>query len=209
MGCDIHFFAERKYKTKWTRSYPDGKTEEHQTEGWLKIGKKFKNTYFDVLEAISDYNEIVTDQPYRGRNYTLFAFLADVRNYWDVEPLAQPRGIPKDISDDLKEVIDDWGGDGHSHSWFTLKELLDADWNQTITKSESLTKKQQMLFEKTHRPPEGIDWEGRDSMQEVEWSEYLFEQCEEFREALRGLRRYAEMEEIPYEDIRCVFFFDN
>lgn len=34
--------------------------------------------------------------PFRGRNYCLFAFLADVRNDFGIEPIAPPHGFPPD-----------------------------------------------------------------------------------------------------------------
>jgi hypothetical protein len=37
------------------------------------------------------------------RDYWLFALMAGVRNYWDVKPVAEPRGVPKDTSYDVRE----------------------------------------------------------------------------------------------------------
>ena len=84
--------------------------------------------------------------PDPGRNYALYSILADVRNYHDLPVIAEPKGLPDDISEELKnetaqeydpedeEWSDVWLGD-HSFSWFTLRELLDFDWCQPCTRS--------------------------------------------------------------------------
>ncbi|WP_148596258.1 hypothetical protein [Aquisphaera giovannonii] len=77
---------------------------------------------------------------YSGRNYSLFAILADVRNgrgFAGIDtgngfvPIDDPRGLPDDVSEPVKADSDRWDGDGHSHSWFTVAELLAYDWTQT------------------------------------------------------------------------------
>lgn len=70
---------------------------------------------------------------YNGRNYYLFSILADVRNgYGDgyVEYICETKGVPDDASIGYKHIVNMWGGDGHSHSYFTLSELLDIDWDK-------------------------------------------------------------------------------
>ena len=70
-----------------------------------------------------------------GRNYTVFALLADVRNGYGLDPIVDPRGLPKDVSKEIKDESDEWGVDGHSHSHLTLKELMVAKSRQyQITK---------------------------------------------------------------------------
>jgi hypothetical protein len=64
---------------------------------------------------------------YEGRNYSLFSFLADVRNDGSITPLDEPRGIPKDASDSFLWVCNAWSQNAHSHSWFLLEELLKVD----------------------------------------------------------------------------------
>ena len=109
MGCDIHMMIERKNNQReWRR--------------WINSG-----------------------DPDIGRNYALFAWLAGVRSgRQDIEPLSKPRGVcyykseiqpcrtvhpaePDDYSDaccpEFVVLVNDWGPDGHSHSWLTLREL--------------------------------------------------------------------------------------
>lgn len=115
MGCDIHCYAERKNK--------DGKWEivgnkEKGEDGWVNI----------------DY------EPYVNRNYNLFAILANVRNGTafagcktgeGFNPISNPKGVPSDASEEYASLSEQWDSNGHSHSYFTLRELLDYDWTQT------------------------------------------------------------------------------
>lgn len=63
------------------------------------------------------------------RDYDWFGILAGVRNYTNTRPIAEPRGIPFGVSDEVKEKIDSWGMDGHSHSWLTYKDISEHDWD--------------------------------------------------------------------------------
>jgi len=120
MGCDIHFYTDRRVDGAWhpvdvfKRDAPD----EDNKEGYLRAASHL----------------------YNDRSYKLFAILADVRNgrgFAGVKtgegfnPIAQPKGIPEDATAEYREVADSWGIDGHSHGYFTLRELLDYNWTQT------------------------------------------------------------------------------
>lgn len=61
-------------------------------------------------------------KPQETRNYTLFGYLAKVRRSYNSS--LEPRGVPKDISENLEREVDSWFGDGHNHSWLTLEEAL-------------------------------------------------------------------------------------
>lgn len=63
--------------------------------------------------------------PRIDRNYYLFTRMAGVRSghIEDVEPISVPRGLPKDITFTTHFDAKRWGGDGHSHSWLSCKEL--------------------------------------------------------------------------------------
>ena len=73
-----------------------------------------------------------TNQPYGGRCYSLFGILAGVRN--QSNPMIggeyELKGIPDDASEVVRNVSDEWDIDGHSHNYFTLRELLDSDYNK-------------------------------------------------------------------------------
>jgi len=117
MGTDIHFYIETLKDGKWINfDYIKDCINENGKIDW----EKAENNSF-----------------YVDRNYNLFSILADVRNGYGfagcptgekLAPISNPRGLPKDCSDDIKERSDYWGCDGHGHSWLMLHELLDYDW---------------------------------------------------------------------------------
>lgn len=129
MGCDCHFYTER-----WTSS--------NNYQGPRDISADRNSKIEEIIEGIpveerwisADTWEIddgywVANEIYDNRNYYLFAILADVRNDGSVESIDYPRGIPDDCSSGYSYITKQWGSDGHSHSYFTLKELLEVDWN--------------------------------------------------------------------------------
>lgn len=112
MGCDIHLFVEKKENNIW------------------------KKVYGDFCD---------------DRDYDLFSILADVRNGSGFAgcdtgtgfiPISKPKGLPKDVSKEIQEEYDDWDIDGHSHSWHTLKDLLEYDWTQITEKHGMLDAKE-------------------------------------------------------------------
>jgi hypothetical protein len=111
MGADIHI---------WTEKFWDGV--------WHHIDK--------IQDDSPGYRSF--KEPYSGRNYWLFSILADVRNSGDPKynfiPIEPPRGYPADMSESVDALMQSGAGDYHSHSYFTLKELLDFDWLQGTTK---------------------------------------------------------------------------
>lgn len=131
MGCDIHFYVE-----KWS-------DEDVIPEGPLDISDARDSIINNTLKLEKDHRWITADKWikedddywtnysfYRDRNYDLFAKLADVRNYGsDITPLSEPRGVPEDASYAYKYMVKKMNGDGHSHSYFTLDELLNSGVN--------------------------------------------------------------------------------
>ena len=119
MGCDIHLYVEKRVNKKWV--YASAKDHGCNTQ----FGEQYGYDYW-----------------YDGRNYSLFSILANVRNGYGFAgcvtgegfmPISEPRGLPKDVCLKIKKESAEWGGDGHSHSWLTLKELQDYDWRGHIT----------------------------------------------------------------------------
>jgi hypothetical protein len=114
MGCDIHFFVEKREGERWISA-----------DTWYESEYRFSH---------------VNAPFYSGRNYYLFAILADVRNGFGFagiktgegfNPISPPRGMPDDACAEVQQEADAMGADGHSHSWLTLRELLEYDWTQT------------------------------------------------------------------------------
>lgn len=67
-------------------------------------------------------------EPFEWRSYTNFAFLAGVRNGQGLKPISEPRGLPEDCSDEVRASSDAWDGDGHTHSWLSMQELIEFDY---------------------------------------------------------------------------------
>lgn len=116
MGCDIHLYVEKRVNGVWVTA-----------DEWSKTDCGF-----------------VHKEIYDGRNYDLFAILADVRNGREFagcytgegfNPIADQRGFPADVCKEVKLEYIRWCGDGHSYSYFTVEELLEYDWTQKTTKS--------------------------------------------------------------------------
>lgn len=123
MGCDIHLYSEKQVDGVWVVARPELFILEYPEES-----------------AVPDipYSQSI----YHARNYSLFAILANVRNGrgfagCDIGdgfvPIAEHKGLPSDVSSEIRAISDRWDCDGHSHSHFTLQELLDYDWTQ-VTK---------------------------------------------------------------------------
>lgn len=149
MGTDIHVRIEKKVGAETVaivdgeiRVIPEG--EEWQPgeklvenpwrqqfiETHLAEGGDLKDQLF--VDDLADLpTHVVDERWYAGRNYSLFARLAEVRWYPEEdgapEPLDEPRGLPDDVSQHV-ELDLDWlvDSDLYSHSYFTLTELLEG-----------------------------------------------------------------------------------
>lgn len=102
MGCDIHIYVEQQGI--------DG--------AWSHVEWPFRNTRWPATG------------PFDDRDYHVFGFLAGVRNYSAVDPIAEVRGLPDDLSAYVKHEADDC--DWHSHSWLSADELTGHDYTRLI-----------------------------------------------------------------------------
>lgn len=100
MGCDIHSYVE----------------SQNENGTWERV----------TWERQEEFDE----GPFDWRAYGMYGFFADVRNYSAVPPLAEPRGLPKDVSEQVRAEHEDDGWDAHSTSWFSVDELLAFDYEQ-------------------------------------------------------------------------------
>lgn len=125
MGCDIHLFVEKRNKDGiWEAVYGEDcmlSWYKNQLEKATQNNDD-KNINFYKKRVIEN-SEPSLDWVYDGRNYDLFALLADVRNGNGIDPISEPKGIPDDSCEEIKGESEDWGCDGHSHSYYTLAEL--------------------------------------------------------------------------------------
>ena len=65
---------------------------------------------------------------WHARTYS--AFLAGVRNSSLVPPIAQPRGVPADLSEPVAKEFVEQGSDAVEPSWLSMQELLQFDYEQ-------------------------------------------------------------------------------
>jgi hypothetical protein len=128
MGCDIHSLAERRNN--------DGDLE-------------------PIIIFEERYPGYTTEwEPFRSRNYSIFSFLAGVRNYGpQIVPFSEPRGLPDDShsinymyekyrqicidEDDDICSFEDWESDYHSHSWLTIEELVNFDYSKKASPNQT------------------------------------------------------------------------
>lgn len=138
MGTDIHMEVEVRSDGIWKRHEHWDEACDFCADGKGKNGAPCywcKGTRTRKVRAYSD------------RNYDVFAILADVRNGYGFAgcdtgdgfvPIAEPRGLPADLSFDPE--AEDADGDcafelgDHSQTWLTLDEVLAYDWDRTTKK---------------------------------------------------------------------------
>lgn len=72
----------------------------------------------------------VAHQPFDAQNYGFFGWLADVRNYAGMAPIAAYRGFPVYSSETVWRGWDE--KEGHSTSWVLVSELLAVDYEQMV-----------------------------------------------------------------------------
>jgi hypothetical protein len=104
MGCDIHFFIERRDDKdhKWYLDPNHDRDDDEELEdGTVRRG------HINSVGAT-------------GRDYGMFGVMAGVRGGGE---LFEARGIPDDVSELGDEAMNQYGVDGHSHSWLTLEEF--------------------------------------------------------------------------------------
>ncbi len=100
--------------------------------------------YFEMKNKSGEWKEIIFNKKLLpdDRNYILFSFLADVRNFYErgeqITPQFANRGIPCDTSmpkEDDKFFIGD-----HSFTHAYLDELLEAPWDECKIETYDLSK---------------------------------------------------------------------
>jgi len=112
MGCNIHAVVE--YREKKLRSE------------------------WNALRKDTDEDGRVT--AHIERNYWLYAYLAGVRNYANLEPVVKPRGVSANVSPEYRALVDYHGTDGHTHSVLYLEELRRIPWDSTLGESSQTLK---------------------------------------------------------------------
>lgn len=198
MGCDIHMHFE--YQSPWDKSIP---------RKWVDGNFYRKSLYVDDID--SEEYSIVSIYPHR--NYSLFAVLADVRNSEGIIPISQPRGLPEDANSFIIKDSNSWGCDGHSHSYFTLRELVDfQNKNLPIKYAGYVTLEDSEIIDEGGMPSSWCKdyWPKDNKHVWKEWQrpdtplEFLINKIKERMEYFI----YSNKEEY-YDMVRIVFWFDN
>ncbi len=106
MGADIHYMIERQRLDQ----------DDNPIGVWDCVAEKYSTPKLPTSVGVPEKHPSL---PLFGkRNYDFFAALAGVRGDGP-----EPRGVPDDVSSLSKYIIDGYAGDGHSHSWMSLKDF--------------------------------------------------------------------------------------
>lgn len=203
MGCDIHMHLEYKKNGKW----------------WC--GNYYRiNPYY--YEKGSNEPKYTKECWCESRDYGLFATLANVRNYSGNDYIDDPRGLPEDVTAEVEEDSDYWGIDGHSHSYLTLRELIEYRDNNPFLKRSGLVSKEEYDKYKNFGtdPSEWCRWSNAEGLEYLEWeveNKALYNLIDKLKERANDLfliydfmwSRNKEECMKKAEDIRIVFWFDN
>lgn len=111
MGCDIHTCVEVR-KTI------------NDVKKWVSADHFSLNSYYDGVDEYEQKYNVV--EIFGDRNYHAFSNLCGVRRYIEDSPrISDPKGIPDDCCKTIKDRSDRDGSDGHSHSYVTLRDVVD------------------------------------------------------------------------------------
>lgn len=129
--------------------------------------------------------------PFDSRSYGVFAFLAGVRNYSAVEPIAEPRGFPDDASPNVREHYEE---DLYCPSWLLVSELLAVDYDREINDRRGMSEREPGSYDcgATLPPEEGTVQPLREFLREG------------FMEDLEALAALGDPDKT-----RVVFWFEN
>jgi len=192
MGCDIHMYTEIFDGCKWVA---------------VKMPSQYYKDSTTTVNSGLDVKATAFDGVYQGRNYTLFGILAGVRNPPPEEEIIdRPRGLPDDISDLINRESKSWGPDGHSHSWFTLAELLAYDWDREVILEGMVSQKTLKAYKEAGKLPEEWCQGTTDSTYtRLTWKEPVRHNAQDFVDITIPL--LAKMG--APDKVRVVFWFDN
>ncbi len=245
MGADLHCYPEIFKDGKWQVAEPfvlsswwydtiiDESDVEYPSDEYNDLRKKYESmSEKEILEKYGDDERIYWEHPFdrkhTSRNYYFFAVLADIRNYDDfIIPISDPKGLPDNVSPEIKKQSDHDGVDGHSHSWLTLEELESHDWNQSRRNSGTVTSSGFLEYYTKGKPSgyhggssaETVDNETMKQLilgiygdrdpngwydTEVSWMESIRDSIgvKYLEDFLTALKAYG-------ENVRIVFWFDN
>lgn len=157
MGCDIHLWIEGKDKKG----------------NWFVANPRFVD--YSNPTRVRDAEEYDV-----GRNYTLFSALANIRNDNKIPFIQESRGLPHDVTEDVRYEADNWDLDGHSFGWVSVQEM------------------QKYFYEYKYSNDETLKYAGEVVSQ-------LYFECFSLSQSIRD----DNYNNLDIEDMRLVFWFDN
>lgn len=210
MGCDIHVMTE-------VRVHVNGHLR------WINADNWRFNKYFGTENDEPKYN---VEPIYGNRNYELFSFLANVRNYGGNKSFGFDRGIPEDAHEATVAEYEAWGKDAHTPGWCTLKELKEAAAGvKTVRREGAVSKEQADRYRETGQTPDswaqGVGcWKGiapkyADKYEWMAWEDEvhcfdsLISDLDERKRDEFWIFDPKDDDGSHDEDIRIVFWFDN
>lgn len=191
MGCDIHICLERKVNI-------DG------VDRWVNIDPHTWCEHESKLEK----NDV-----YGDRNYELFAAIANVRSRAE-NPHTEPKGMPKDCHKITKDCADEWGVDGHSHSYLTLSELKEINraYGGKVKRSGMISSEAFEALKEGKKPDSWCQWTNCPGYAQAEWED----DCSPVSGLIEAIEGYLkvvfysfEINESGEDGFRVVFWFDN
>lgn len=158
-----------------------------------------ENNSWGVVEEIPHY-----------RVYDMFGLLAGVRNYTCLPPISNPRGLPEDISNEVKKELEYWGLDAHSISWLSYEDFKNYDWSYfaidgRVSQIDKVTGK---VFCKAEYVNEDFVDKERFKLEHLKIiAQEVLDRNVEWREFIEHMGELTE--EYGENNIRIVFWFDN
>ena len=74
---------------------------------------------------------------YEGRNYDSFGCLFGWQNYAHFRPIAEGRGLPPDVSSEVKEDCERYDGEEAGTTWISWAEIKAIDWEEESEQADS------------------------------------------------------------------------
>lgn len=96
--------------------------------------------------------------PFDWRAYSMFAFLAGVRNYAAITPISEPRGLPHDfyVGEFENDDDDSWRWSTYqSPSWLSVAELQAVDYDQIVEDRQAALQTGPRSWDGGHTCPPG------------------------------------------------------
>lgn len=152
------------------------------------------HTFVERRDEAGQWQVVDGLAPFDWRNYGMYGFLADVRNYSAVPSIAEERGLPDDISVEVRDEYALWIDDAHTASWLSVNELADFDYTQTVNDR------------RVTRQTGPNSWDGGVTGAPEEGTVKTYHELlgQAFLDDVEQLRSLGDP-----EDVRVVFWFDN